>query len=288
MANMDNSFWTELIADEEYKIKIIDIGAAEMEGVSPSYKKLMDIGIAEIVGFEPDKDACNALNANKNNENEKYFPYFIGDGNSATFYETNWAPTSSLYKPNKELLEKFHQLYELTTVTKEHKNVITHRLDDIEEISYADFIKMDVQGSELKILENSIKLLNSAVVLQVEVEFVEMYKDQPLFSDVDSFLRSQGFQFHCFDQGIAGRPFKPLMLNNDPLQKFNQELWADAYYVKDWMKLDLLSSKQIIAYAILTYSLLGSIDLTLLLINKIDKVNNSNFSEKFLKLLNVV
>ena len=144
---------------------------------------------------------------------------------------------------------------------------------------------MDIQGSELKVLEYGVNVLNSAVLVQVEVEFVEMYKDQPLFSDVDSFLRSQGFQFHCFDGGVAGRPFKPLVKDNDPNKAFNQALWADAFYVKDWMNLKALSREQLISYAILTYSLLGSIDLTHVILAHLDEVYNSSFSKKFLNIL---
>ena len=297
MAAVDWTFWKELIEDEDYKIKIIDIGAAEMEGYSPSYKILMDLGIADIIGFEANQEACEALNK-KNEVTSLYLPYFIGDGTSATFYETNWAPTSSLYPPNTKLLEKFHYLNEFTTVIKEHQ-VQTHRLDEISEIDRADFIKIDIQGSELIALENAVNVLKTAVLVQVEVEFVEMYKGQPLFSDVDSFMRSQGFQFHCFAGGISeqlpdqpnislqlpGRPFKPLMQDNDPNKAFNQTLWADAYYVKDWMNLKVLSREQLISYAILCYSMLGSIDLAHVILTHIDEVYNSSFSKKFLNIL---
>ena len=283
MATVNWSFWKELAEDSNYKVKIIDIGAAEMQDVLPSYQKLIELGVADIIGFEPNSEACEALN--KKSENSSlYLPYFIGDGRSAIFYETNWAPTSSLYPPNKELLEIFHNLYELTTVVKEHQ-VQTKRLDEIVEIDRVDFIKMDIQGSELKVLQNGVNVLNTAVLIQVEVEFVEMYKGQPLFSDVDSFLRSQGFQFHCFDGGVAGRPFKPLMINNDPNRPFNQALWADAYYVKDWMNLKVLSRKQLISYAVLTYLLLGSTDLTHVILTHLDQVYHSSFSKKFLKIL---
>ena len=287
MAAVDWTFWKELIGDENYKIKVIDIGAADMEGYSPSYKILMDLGIAEIIGFEANQEACEALNK-KNEITSLYLPYIIGDGTSATFYETNYAPTSSLYPPNTKLLEKFHYLNEFTTVIKEHQ-VQTHRLDEISEIDRADFIKIDIQGSELIALENGVNVLKTAVLVEVEVEFVEMYKGQPLFSDVDSFMRSQGFQFHCFSGGISeqlpGRPFKPLMSDNDPNKPFNQTLWADAYYVKDWMNLKALSREQLISYAILTHSLLGSIDLTHVILTHIDEVNNSSFSNKFINIL---
>ena len=89
-----------------------------------------------------------------------------------------------MYPPNTKLLEKFHYLNEFTTVIKEHQ-VQTHRLDEISEIDRADFINIDIQGSELIALENGVNVLNTAVLVQVEVEFVEMYKGQPLFSDVD-------------------------------------------------------------------------------------------------------
>lgn len=280
MAIAVGSFWEELIEDDNYKLKIIDIGAADMEGVSPSYKILIDLGITDIIGFEPNQEACETLNK-KNEEGSLYLPYFIGDGASATFYETNWAPTGSLYPPNTELLEKFHYLNEVTILKKEHQ-VQTHRLDDIPEIDRVDFLKMDIQGSELKVLENGVNVLNSTVLVQVEVEFVEMYKDQPLFSDVDSFLRSQGFQFHCFDGGVAGRPFKPLVKDNDPNEAFNQTLWADAFYVKDWMNLEVLSREQLISYAFLTYSILGSIDLTYVILAHVDEVYNSSLSKHFL------
>jgi len=51
------------------------------------------------------------------------------------------------------------------------------------------------------------------------------------------------------------------------------------------MKLDLLSTRQSIADAILIESLLESIDLTLLIINQIDKNNNSNFPKRYMNLL---
>ena len=62
MATVNRNFWKELTEDDKYKLKIIDIGAADMKGVSPSYKILMDLGITDIIGFEPNQEACEALN----------------------------------------------------------------------------------------------------------------------------------------------------------------------------------------------------------------------------------
>jgi hypothetical protein len=37
-------------------------------------------------------------------------PYFIGDGVTHTFYQCNYAFTSSLFEPNRELVNKFQNL----------------------------------------------------------------------------------------------------------------------------------------------------------------------------------
>jgi len=278
---MNFSFLRELI-DESYKIRIVDIGASDGD-YSPSYQPLIDVGLASLIGFEPNKEACEVLNK-KNQNNSVYYPYFVGDGEAATFYETNWILTGSLYPPNTPLLEKFQNLSEVVTLKEEHP-VQTHRLDDIAEINGADFLKMDIQGSELKVLENATNLLETTLVLQVEVEFVELYKGQPLFADVDSFLRSRGFQFHCFDGGLMGRTFKPLVVNDNINKRINQVLWADAFYVRDWMDLGVLSKEQLITYAILSLDILKSPDLTHLILSQFDRSHNTNVAQKFLNIL---
>jgi len=87
--------------------------------------------------------------------------------------------------------------------------VTTKRMQDLKEITDTDFLKVDVQGAELYVLRGAGRCLEDAVVVHTEAEFVPMYKEQPLFAEVDQFLRQSGFIFHKFD-GVAGRPFKPL------------------------------------------------------------------------------
>ena len=53
--------------------------------------------------------------------------------------------------------------------------------------------------------------------MQTEVEFVPLYKKQPLFAEVDIALRELGFVFHRFG-GMAGRTMKPLVVTSNPFQ----------------------------------------------------------------------
>ena len=265
---------------EDFQISILDVGAALIE--RPPYQSLVDAGRGRIVGFEPNQQACEQLNREYGNPH-RFFPFFVGDGGPAIFHETNWAPTGSLYEPNSRLLEKFQNLAEVVTPVATHA-VNTTRLDDIADIGDIDFIKIDVQGSELVVFENASRALSSALLIQTEVEFVELYKGQPMFADVDTFLRANGFQFHTMN-GVSGRAFKPLIANGDVNSVFRQALWSDALYVRDWMHLEDLSETKLRNYAILAHDILRSYDLAHLVLSALDSRTGGGRAADYLQRL---
>jgi protein O-GlcNAc transferase len=265
---------------EDFRINILDVGAALIE--RPPYQSLVDAGRGRIFGFEPNQQALEQLNREYGNPH-RFFPFFVGDGRPAIFHETNWALTGSLYEPNSRLLEKFQNLAEVVTPIAKHP-VNTTRLDDIAEIEDIDFIKIDVQGSELAVLENALRALSSAVLIQTEVEFVELYRGQPMFADVDTFLRANGFQFHTLN-GFTGRAFKPLIAKGDVNSAFRQALWSDALYVRDWMHIEDLSETRLRNYAILAHDVLRSYDLAHLVLSALDDKTGGSRAADYLQRL---
>jgi len=265
---------------EDFQINILDVGAALIE--RPPYQSLVDAGRGRIFGFEPNRQACQQLNSEYGNPH-RFFPFFVGDGGPAIFHETNCAPTGSLYEPNSRLLEKFQNLAEVVTPVATHA-VNTTRLDDIADIGDIDFIKIDVQGSELVVFEHASRALSCAVLIQTEVEFVELYKGQPMFADVDTFLRANGFQFHTMN-GVSGRAFKPLIANGDVNSAFRQSLWADALYVRNWMHLEDLSETKLRNYAILAHDVLRSYDLAHLVLSALDSKTGGGRAAGYLQRL---
>jgi FkbM family methyltransferase len=262
---------------EQFQINILDVGAALND--EPPYKSLVDAGRARIVGFEPNHQECELLNR-EYGEPHRFFPYFVGDGRPAIFHETNWVLTGSLYEPNSPLLEKFQNLAELMAPLATH-SVTTTRIDDIPEIGDIDFIKIDVQGSELTVFENALGPLSRALLIQTEVEFVEFYRGQPMFADVDIFLRGNGFQFHSFD-GFGTRTFKPLIASGGINNGIRQVLWSDALYVRDWMHLEILDEIKLRKYAVLAHDVLRSWDLAHLVLVALDQRTGGSFAPAYL------
>ena len=56
-----------------------------------------------------------------------------------------------------------------------------------------DVIKVDTQGTELDILKGAGSLLDKTLAVELEVERVHQYHDQPLFAEIDMFMREKGF-----------------------------------------------------------------------------------------------
>jgi hypothetical protein len=91
-----------------------------------------------------------------------------------------------------------------------------------------DFIKVDTQGSELRVLEGASRnLADSVTGVEAEIEFAPIYKDQPLFADVDRYMRGLGFQLFdlrpCYWKREGGRTA------GGP---YGQIIWGDALYLK--------------------------------------------------------
>ncbi|HZH08353.1 MAG TPA: FkbM family methyltransferase, partial [Lautropia sp.] len=188
--------------------------------------------------------------------------------------------TGSLYPPNSALLQKFQNLAEVVTPVGTH-SVTTTRIDDVAEIEDVDFVKIDIQGGELAVFRNATKALAKTLVIQTEVEFVELYKGQPLFADVDTFLRGAGFQLHAFN-GFGSRAFKPIIVNNNVNAGVRQILWSDAIYVRDWMSLDGLDPVKLRKYAVLAHDVLQSWDLAHLVLAELDRRGKTGLAAQYL------
>lgn len=268
-------------------LSCVDVGALRIAEETDPWISWAQEGYAEVLGFEPIQEECEKLNslALASGANIRYFPIGLGDGEEHTLHITNVPMTSSLFPPARSTVDLFLALGDLMQVVRQER-IKTHRLDEITEADSTDFLKLGVQGAELMIMENALKALESASVIQCEVEFMELYEGQPLHADIDRFLRSQGFYFLRFAY-IMGRPFKPLQYSSNPNSGISQLLWGDAIYIRDFRKLSSWTNRQLRAPAFLLHTLYDALDLTHLILSELDNREGSDLASLYLMVLGI-
>jgi FkbM family methyltransferase len=235
---------------------LVDVGAAEVG--TPAYRPLIELAIATLVGFEPQPELFAQLAARKR-ANETYLPYALGDGGTHTLHICAHAPMSSFLKPDTRQLHQFLPMSQWGQVVA-RREMATKRLDDVAEIGAIDFLKIDVQGFELTVLQNGRSKLAGAVAVQAEVPFVTTYENQPTLGDIDLELRAQGFVPHMFVE-LMTRMLAPMLPPAGTWRGINQLHEGDLLYVRDFARAEHLSDEQLKHTALLAHYCFRSYDL---------------------------
>lgn len=278
--------FSTLIKTNNIQPTIVDIGASDL-GWEPNYKCLIDDG-ANLIGFEPDKNAYDQLISQKNS-NLKYINIAVGSGKEETLHFFRDPGMTSCLGPKKENLDMFFK-YQCDVLKTEE--IQTVRLDDVEDVKDIDLLKMDIQGFELEVLKNARSKLKNTSIIDVEVSFIELYQNQPLFSEVEQFLREQGFQFFRFNyasdptlNGTALQTVGPSwMTTSTGLISFNkgQVLWSDAIFIRNLNELNMLTDKQLLKMSKVLHDAYQSFEMVQIILAEYDRRNNTTFETDYL------
>lgn len=251
----------------ELTFTMIEIGAAprmqdgQNSGPEPFYRILEAFPSSRVIAFEVDPGLCRELNAKSPPQVQFYAQALGRRSETRDFYLAEFSQCSSLYPPNQALCDLYQNLGNLVR-TRSRTTLETVALDEFlssQAIGAVDFIKIDIQGAELEVFEGGTRALANVLGIVSEVEFEPIYVGQPLYEDVTAFLRSRGFQLHKF-LGLSGRALQPMVINGDVNLRM-QDLWADALYVRDLLRLEALSADQLLKLALIA-ECYGSVDLS--------------------------
>jgi FkbM family methyltransferase len=238
--------------------EVVDIGANPIDG-DPPYKGMMQQKLCLVTGFDPHPAAIAEL-AKRKSSQETYLPYAVGDGGDHVLNICRGIGFASLLQPDAKTLTHFPNFSELGRVIQ-RLPLQTRRLDDINEITAIDLLKIDIQGGELAVFQNGRSKLAKAVAIQTEASFVPLYENQPVFGDIDQELRGQGFIPHAFT-AINKRMIAP-MLGPDPAAAINQLVEADVVYVRNFIDAEAIDNEQLKHLALIAHHCYGSFDLAL-------------------------
>ena len=218
------------------RVRLIDVGArGGIDRRWQPYHHLVDV-----LGFEPDERECQRLSEASHPYQIRFLPAALGenDGESAVLRLCKSPGSSSLLKPNRELCDLFP--YGAASEVVGEIDVTLRRMDSVVVDFQPDIIKIDTQGTELAILCGAGKLLNETLAVEIEVEFSPLYHDQPLFADVDSFMRQQGFTL----QGLRRTLWRRNANHSHPYG--GRLVHGDAFYVRH-EKMDSFAGHVILA-----------------------------------------
>lgn len=185
------------------KMTILDIGGCEGEE-SIRYSRIFPF--ASIFVFDPlpknQKLVLDNIEKYKS-DTIKLVPVAASDKDGSTeFYVSSGHPdpgnefdwdfgnkSSSMLAPqenNNPAWLQFNEKIEVPTISLDS----FLRENKINEVG---FVHMDVQGAELKVLKGAKELLKNIKAIWMEVADIELYKGQPLRTDIEFFMSKNGF-----------------------------------------------------------------------------------------------
>ncbi len=219
---------------ESNPLVVVDVGA---RGGLETYWSVYEDQLSGI-GFEPDVPECEKLNKHYANSPTHFYPYALHkDKNIRDFFISAYPSSCSFYEPDENFWKRFLDEFNVRVIRRiQLETVDFDSFAKYNEIDYVDFIKLDTEGCELDVLEGAQHFLEQSVLgVSVEVEFSKVHKYQPLFSDVDLFLRSLGFQL--FDLSTYKHSRKALPKRLYPHSSGQgQILWGQALFLRDGVR----------------------------------------------------
>ena len=232
----------------------------ELAGRLPARLTLADVGVrwgfeprwtalasaARLIGFDAEEEECRALAKRHAHLPDVMFaPVALSDrAGPQTLHITHAPAASSLLEPDPAVLKRRRGLKAMRLVRS--VPIETETLEAWAQrsgVGRLDVLKLDVQGAELAVMRGAGALLDGVRALDLEVEFNPIYRDQPLFSDIDAFLRERGFVLwrfgeltHCRLPESTGGARVDTIRFGDGMLRFRagsgQVTWGRAWYVR--------------------------------------------------------
>jgi Methyltransferase FkbM domain len=228
---------------DRHPFVLVDVGCAG--GIAEPWRAFGPSLVAH--GYDPDVTSCEEAQAREPFSRVRYHAGFVGLPEAHPVFQRRRAEEGQL--PNTNIWSRVTAGYlagrqHAAGAAEEARMADPSTIVGVEEIvrderlPTVDFLKVDVDGPDLDVLESAREVLADKHVLGVAVEvnwFGSGNSSEPAFHNTDRFMRKQGYALF----GITVRPYS----RTDLPAPFTRELYAetsfgqpyqgDAIYVRD-------------------------------------------------------
>lgn len=221
---------------------VVDVGSrdgscAELTSLS---------SFCEYIGFDADEESVNndVISPNLSRwKKARIYNYFIGTKNGVeTFNLYVRKSESSLLEPNENYQVNFSARLRVESKVKVNSVILGEILREIQVAP--DLIKLDTQGTEYEVITSSQSIFSDTLMVEVEAEFLEMYKNQKLFADVSSALYDTGHQLLYLNRVFGN-------MNNGIVRTRGQLVFADMLFGLNYERARELTVSRKYKYCIL-------------------------------------
>lgn len=200
-----NPFFQSLAVGQELArqaLGFVDIGARG--GTHNLVRAIAQV--TDVIAFEPDPEEFQALLRYQKSQTD-WHSFNVSDKaiyNSKGKHLLNILSSdtnSSLISTNSEIIQRYNMpKWQLVGKTEIETDTLDSALAELkgETAGLGEVLKIDTQGTEYEILTEARSTLEHTGCIITEVSFCEIYKQQKLFSDIESLLRGLGFRFYGF------------------------------------------------------------------------------------------
>ena len=238
-------------ANTEYVV-VFDVGARF--GIHPSWRAVARSAAVRYLAFDVDGDEVVRLNRKYSKAlNYKAIHQGFSDGNEELVLNVLAHRGQSSFYPPKLDSTWFGGVRreDAAIVSRQAHRVM--RLDDFcgQSRVQPDFLKIDTEGFDFKILKGADSILGNVLAIRCEVLFEQNFEGAGLFPDIFAFLKDRGFRLGNMDydgRGVPASYFCP-----DPM-RFGVLVGGEAVFIRtdqDLKQMPVLSKVKFCLFCLL-------------------------------------